>query len=58
MAFQANLGVSIAVYTPDVSPASGMRVDTAGTVTLDADIPVGMAGLTRLQVTSRFGGVL
>jgi hypothetical protein len=45
MALKANLGVPTAVYSPDVSPASGMRVNKARTVALDTDIPLGMACL-------------
>lgn len=51
-------GTPVLVHSPDASPVSRMRIGFAAAVTLDADIPFGMAGLTRLQVPARLGAVI
>ncbi len=57
MTLKTNLGSSITIDTPDTLPVARMRVGPAAAVTLDADIPVGMTGLTRLQVAPRLNGM-
>ena len=59
MALETDLArAPVLIRTPDISPASRMRIGFAAAVTLDADISFGMAGLARLQVPTRLGAVI
>ncbi len=58
MALETNLGGSVTINSPDITPIARMRVGPAAAMALDADIPVWMAGLARLQVTPRLDGML
>jgi hypothetical protein len=57
MALQTNFLVGPVFYIPRF-PTAGMGTGFAAGVTLDADVTLGVARLTRLQIATRFGRVL
>ena len=56
MALQAHLRIGPVLDVPRL-PAAGMRPGLAAGVALDADVTLGVAGLTRLEVPARFNGM-
>ncbi len=58
MTLETNLGSSVTINSPDTPPIARVRVGPTAAMTLDADIPVGMTGLARLQVAARLYGML